>query len=202
MGLGNVRLDLDAAPVGLDRARRVAQVFADQPKREPDAAIVRPKGQGSFELGPGRLPFARLSQARSKRGSRFGKVRRRFKRPSEGDDRLPRAVDRLQRRAQSGVVHRIGRRFGRARKGRQGRLRLACLAQRLPDLAPAVDKAREAAQQVFKHGPRFPFPRLDEHHDTSGRRPPADRGRGCRRAPAILAPGRGRPPRAPRAPRR
>ena len=88
VGFRNVRLRLDAAPIGLDRAGRVAQVFADQSKREPGAAIARSKSHGSFELDAGRLQFARLSQARSKRHSRFGEIGRRLERSSESDDGL------------------------------------------------------------------------------------------------------------------
>src|SRR5580698_2220404 len=136
----NLGLRLDAAAIGLDRARRIAQVFADQSKREPSAAIARTKLYGLFKLSAGQLRFAGLSQARSKRRSRFDEIGRRLKRSPESNDRLLRAVERLQSRTQSRGIRRIGRRFSRARKGERGRLQLACFAERLGDLAPAIDK--------------------------------------------------------------
>ena len=80
MDFGNVRLRLDATAIRLDRAWRVAQVFADQSKREPSAAVARQKSYGSFKLDAGQLQCARLTQARSNRHSGFGKVGRRSKR--------------------------------------------------------------------------------------------------------------------------
>ena len=108
MGFRNVRLRLDAAPIGQNRARRIAQVFTDQSEREPRAAIARPKSEGSFKLDAGRLEFAQLSQAGAKRRSGFDKIGRRLKRPSKSSDSLPGAVDRLKRGAESRVVQWIG----------------------------------------------------------------------------------------------
>ena len=87
------------------------------PSANQSAAVARQKSYGSFKLDAGQLQCARLTQARSNRHSRFGKIGRRSKRPSKSDDSLPTAVDRLERRAKSRVVHRIRGRFGRARKG-------------------------------------------------------------------------------------
>ena len=61
MGFRNVRLRLDAPAISLNRAWRIAQVFADQSKREPGAPIAWSKRYGSFELGAGQLRFAGLS---------------------------------------------------------------------------------------------------------------------------------------------
>ena len=151
VGFRNIRLRFDAAAVGLNRAWRVAQVLADQSERKPSAAIARTKLYGLFKLSARRLRFARLSQTRSKRRSRFDEIGRRLKRSPKSNDGLLRAVERLQSRTQSRIVRRIGRRFGRARKGEHGRLRLACFAERLAGLAPAIDKIRKAPEQVFKN---------------------------------------------------
>ena len=43
MDFGNVRLRLNATAIGLNRAWRVAQIFADQSKREPSAPIALSK---------------------------------------------------------------------------------------------------------------------------------------------------------------
>jgi hypothetical protein len=86
VGFRNIRLHLDAAAIGLDRARRIAQVFADQSKREPSAAIARTKLYGLFKLSAGQLRFAGLSQARSKRRSRFDEIGRRLKRSLKSND--------------------------------------------------------------------------------------------------------------------
>jgi hypothetical protein len=107
VGFRNIGLRLDAAAIGLDRAWRIAQVFAGQSEREPSAAIARAKLYGMFKLSAGQLRFARLSQARCKRRPRFDEIGRRLKRSPESDDGLLRAVERLQSRAQSRVVHRI-----------------------------------------------------------------------------------------------
>ena len=150
MGFRNIRLRFDAAAIGLDRAWRIAQVFADQSKREPSAAIARMKLYGLFKLSAGQSRFARLSQARAKRRSRFDEIGRRLKRSPESDDGLLRAVERLESGAQSRIVRRIGRRFGRARKDEQGRLRLAGFAERLADLTPTIDKVRKRMRRSSK----------------------------------------------------
>jgi hypothetical protein len=63
------------------------------------------------------------------------------------------------------VIQRIGRRFRRAREGERGHLRAAYFAQRVPKVAPAIDKLRKAKQEVFKDCRRFAiFARLNEHH--------------------------------------
>ena len=164
VGFRNIRLRLDAAAIGLDRAWRIAQVFADQSEREPSAAIARTKLYGLFKLSAGQLRFARLSQARSKRRSRFDEIGRRLKRSPESDDGLMRAVERLESGAPSRIVRRIGRRFRGARKGEHGNLRLASFTKRLRDLAPAIDVIWKPHEQVFKNRPRFFAARLDERH--------------------------------------
>ena len=155
MDFGNVRLGLDASAIGVDRSRRIAQVFANQSEGEPGAAVARSKSHGSFELDARRLQFTRLSQARSKRRSRFGKVGRRLERSSKSHAGLTRAIERQQRRAQPRVVHRIRGRFSCAGEGKEGRFRVACLVERLADLAPTLDKVRKTDEQVLENGPRF-----------------------------------------------
>ena len=63
MGFRNVWHRVDAALVGPYRARRVAQIVADQPQRKPSATIARLDIDGSFEFDAGRRQIADLSQA-------------------------------------------------------------------------------------------------------------------------------------------
>ena len=189
MGLGNVRLRLDAQPIGSDRARRIAQVFADKPEREPGAAVLRPKSCGSFKFGAGQMEFARLSQARSERGSGFSKIGRRLKRPSESDDRLPRAVDRLQRRAQSRV------RPSDRPKIRPRAQRRARPSRVGPPLRSASPISRQPSTKFGKRTNRssrtdraFPSSELDERRHTSGTQALADREPSCWRAPTKFPP--------------
>jgi len=169
VGFRDVRLRLYAPAIGMDRAWRVTQVLADQSKREPGAAVARSDIQDSFELDASGLQFARLPQACSKRQSCFDEIGRRVERSPKSDAGLARPVDRLQRRAQSRMIHRIQRSFSRAGEGEHRRFRLTCSVERLADLAPALDKVWKAHEQVFKFGPRFLIPRLDERQAVQER---------------------------------